>query len=120
MDKIKVLNNWAQLIACVSYNDWVYDIKLDGDRPYLQISFSEIDTVTNEMADWTCRKWFLSYHMTDSEVVQTAFLATKTAIQHELRESFKYRDEAIFRPHFDIEALHEVCVQGRVSKRKAA
>lgn len=56
------------------------------------------------------RKWRLSKHMTDSEIVQTAFLAVRTAQEHELREQFKYKGYAIFNPHFDLDHLVKNCV----------
>lgn len=53
------------------------------------------------------RKWKLSEHMTKSEVVRTMFIAVMTAIEHETRELFTYRGEAIFGPHVDVDALVE-------------
>jgi hypothetical protein len=43
--------------------------------------------------------------MTVSEIVQTAFKATLTALEHETREKFRYRDAAIFGPHFNVERM---------------
>ena len=43
--------------------------------------------------------------MTKSEIVQTAFLAVLTAAEHEIRETFKYHDAAIFGPHFNVDRL---------------
>lgn len=53
----------------------------------------------------TSRKWIISAYATKSEVVQTLLKAILTAIEHEAREQFTYKDRAIFGPHFDIEAL---------------
>jgi hypothetical protein len=58
--------------------------------------------------DWRGRKWFLSEHMTDGEVVQTALMACLAASEHEIREQFKYRGVSIFDPHYDIERLVEL------------
>jgi hypothetical protein len=57
---------------------------------------------------WNGRKWFLSNHMTRSEVVQTAFKAVLTAEEHEAREHFKYRGQSIFDPHYDVDKLVEL------------
>jgi len=51
------------------------------------------------------RKWLLSQHMTDSEIVQTALLAVLVCEEHEARERFRYRGAAIFGPHQDVEDL---------------
>lgn len=57
---------------------------------------------------WRGRKWLISEHMTDGEIVQTVFKATMTAAEHELREGFKYRGQPIFDPHYDLEKLVEL------------
>jgi hypothetical protein len=78
-------------------------------RPFLQIVCDEgICNVTGKPMKWTSRKWFLSPHMTDGEIVQTALKACLTAAEHEIREKFKYRGMSIFDPHYDIEKLVEL------------
>lgn len=73
---------------------------------YLQVECVEGKcTVTGEPLEWRGRKWPISSHMTDSEVVQTCFLAVMTAMEHEARESFRYRGVTIFAPHFNVEKL---------------
>ena len=52
-----------------------------------------------------CRKWRISKHMTESEIVQTAFLAIRTAEEHETREKFQYKGSAIFQPHRNVNDL---------------
>lgn len=50
--------------------------------------------------------------MTKSEVVQTAFKAVLTAVEHETRETFLYRNKAIFGPHYNVDALLKLCESG--------
>jgi hypothetical protein len=69
----------------------------EGGRQYLQVSDGK----------WTGRKWMLSLHMTDGEVVQTAMAAVLAWHEHEARESFKFRGKAIFNPHLSLDALCE-------------
>lgn len=54
------------------------------------------------------RKWRISQYMSRSEVVQTVFAALMAWWEHETREAFLYRGRAVFGPHLDVEALHEV------------
>jgi hypothetical protein len=62
--------------------------------------------VTGQTMDaWYGRKWLISEHMTDGEIVQTVFLAVQVAMEHETRELFKYKGQAILDPHYDIEKL---------------
>ena len=57
---------------------------------------------------WAGRKWRLSPHMTDSEIVGTALKAVLTAEEHEARENFLYRGRPIFGPHLDVDQLWEL------------
>jgi hypothetical protein len=75
---------------------------------YLQISCADACNETGDQIVWKSRKWLLSEHMTDGEIVQTAFKATLAAIEHETRERFTYRDVSVFDPHYDIEKLVEL------------
>lgn len=60
---------------------------------------------TNAPAPWWGRKFRLSPHMTDGEVVWTAFMAVLTAIEHEVREQFTYKGAAVANSHVDIDKL---------------
>lgn len=51
------------------------------------------------------RKWRLSRHMCRSEIVATVFAAYQAWVEHEARESFTYREQAIYGPHFDVDML---------------
>lgn len=57
---------------------------------------------TNEPMAWRGRKWYISPHSTTSEIVQTAFLALRTAFEHEMREKFTFRGAAVLGPHWDL------------------
>lgn len=83
-------------------------LHFDFDKMYLQIKCYGECNVTGEPMDWSGRKWTISVHMTDGEIVQTIFKACLTAIEHEIREKFKYRGVSIFDPHYDIEKLVEL------------
>lgn len=54
------------------------------------------------------RKWWLSRHMTLSEVVRTAFMALQAYEEHELREAFRFDGALVFGPHLSVEALRAV------------
>src|SRR4051812_18073238 len=75
----------------VRFTDWEIRVHMDGERPYLQVGFWDFDAELPP-AEQACktyqkgRKWMLSPHMTKSEVIQTAFKAIMTALEHETRE----------------------------------
>lgn len=93
-----------------------YTFHLVGDfvsATYLQASFyAPCNVEGGKAVRQTTRKWQLSAHMTPSELVQTAFKCVLTSIEHEAREQFRYRQRAIFGPHFNVERLAELCEQG--------
>ena len=96
---------FAAIVEKISYDDWLIGIGRDGARCYLQVHFTAPDRDTGEGVEWSGRKWLLSPHMTDSEVVLTAWAAIKMAIEHEAREKFRYRGRQIFGPHIAVDAL---------------
>ena len=100
-----VKEDFESILSDVEYCHWEFNVKEDGTRYYLQLTWQDEDCDTGVVETMTSRKWFLSPHMTRSEVVQTALKAVLTAIEHEARERFKYRDQAIFGPHFDVDVL---------------
>jgi hypothetical protein len=85
---------------------------------YLQGRYMEADIVTGDETDQHTRKWRLSEHMTPSELVQTAFKCYLTSMEHRAREHFKYRGKRIFGPHFDVDALHEICRDENLDYRR--
>lgn len=90
---------FRELVRQITYKDWSFHIGKDGIGLYhLQVRFTA-------GREWSGRKWRLSMHMTDSEVVQTALKAVLAAEEHEAREQFRYRGRAIFGPHMRVEML---------------
>lgn len=76
---------------------------------FIQISYEEPDVNTGVMETQRGRKWHVSPHATRSEVVQTAFKAVLTSMEHRAREHFKYQGCSIFGPHFDVHNLVLLC-----------
>ncbi|MGA9769189.1 MAG: hypothetical protein WBV94_09120 [Blastocatellia bacterium] len=76
---------------------------------YLQARYIEPDIITGEDSLQRTRKWLLSEHMVKSEIVQTAFKCAMTSAEHRVREHFLYKGERVFGPHYDVEALVEIC-----------
>lgn len=95
--------HFREILNNIEYEDWTF--LLETDPLALRIQATTEDNVKGGIYTWKGRKWILSKHMTDGEVVQTAWLAVQTASMHELRERFKYKGQAIFDPHYDIDKL---------------
>ena len=107
------------LCTIVLPHGWVVGVVLKAGIPYSDLFaggavFVRVGdpngkcNVTGKPLPWWGRKFYISPHMTDGEIVQTVFLACKVAMEHELREQFLYKGQAIFDPHYDIEKLVEL------------
>lgn len=94
------------VLSRVSYKDWELRVEQDnGGRWFLQWRFFGECVVTGNIELQSCRKHYLSEHMTETELVQTAFAAALQAEEHECREFFKYGNARPFQPHTNIRAL---------------
>lgn len=108
-----------KFVSEFEFNDWNFNLKFKNDGPYLQITFMASDNMNpdSELSLQSCRKWMLSYYMTDDEVVGTAWKAVEAAVLHEAREQFKWKDEPIYRPHIDPQVLWDISNANKVLKR---
>ncbi len=97
--------NISKILDGIKYKDW----KLKHKDDYIQWTWTDTCSKTGEQKPWSGRKWKLSEHMTESELVGTAFLALNTALEHEAREFFRYNDKIVFNPHISIHVLQTVC-----------
>lgn len=89
-----------RILQDVTYKDWTFFVSGKPDF-YLQVRFPHPDGSGKVL---TGRKWRLSEYMNRTELVQTALMAVLAAVEHEAREEFLYKGQAVFGPHIDIEA----------------
>lgn len=78
-------------------------------RIYIQCSYQAPNTCKrNEpIESFKGRKWYLSDHMTDDEVIKTCYMAFKAAVEHEIMEGFRFMDQRVFNPHTPFTVLME-------------
>lgn len=95
------------LLGAIKYPGLEFQTFQDtNDQTFIRVHCPHgCDAETGENWAWNGRWWRLSTHMTDSEIVGTAFKAVLTALEHEARESFKFEGAAVYGPHLDIHAL---------------
>jgi hypothetical protein len=107
------------ILSDVRFMDYVFVLGQDESRLFLQGVFTEPDIVTGKAEQQQTRKWFVSQHMTKSEFVQTVFKMCITSMEHRTREHFRYKGSAVYSPHFDVEALLELCRARRFDYRES-
>lgn len=93
----------------------VFGIKVENDlkvatggRTYIQMVYYSVCTKTNTEECWKGRKWYLSEHMTDDEIIKTAYAAFEAAVKHEIMEGFKVDGKILFNPHINFEELLKI------------
>lgn len=105
---MKSLADIRAVLKDVDYRGWMFVVEEEMGAAYLQIKWWGLDAETDQPGQLSSRKWRLSWHMTRSELVQTALKAVLAAEEHETRERFKYRGKPIFGPHLNVDVLWEM------------
>ena len=91
-----------EAIKNVTYKPgWSFIVNQAGCQSYVQVQLPS----EGAAIPWRGRKWLLSDHMTEGEVVQTCLMAVLAAEEHEAREAFEYKGKAIFGPHLSMDQL---------------
>lgn len=76
-----------------------------------------IDNETNMMSDQHGGKHYVSSHAIKDEVVNKAWAACQDFIIHEAREAFKYKGQAIYQPHWNVDELLVLTESSEPAKR---
>jgi len=107
-------DRFRDVLSRLRYKDWTFRLGIEPRGYWLRVEFQAPDTDAagqGEAEIQRGRKWLLSEHMTESEIVQTAFKAVLAAEEHEAREQFTVEGVAVLGPHLDLFgliALHKV------------
>ena len=101
-----------QLSATIFGTDIYFKLRRDRKRPkdgrlFIQCYYSANCVVTGKSTILNGRKWYLSDHMTDDEIVKTCYAAFKAAVEHEVMEAFQYNGRRVFNPHTPFRVLLE-------------
>ena len=114
---MKTLKEIEEIVNNINFCNWIFYIGSKNDVPYLQVQFIAANNDTGIVELQKCRKWQLSYYMTTSEIIRTAFKAVLAAVEHEAAENFLYKNVRIFNPHVDVEALVEIAQSDKIDVR---
>ena len=96
-------------LRCVEFMNYRFSVRDGHGGIFLQAHYMDADIYTANQELQVTRKWLLSPHMTESEVVQTAFKCCLTSMEHRAREAFKFNGARIFGPHFNVRDLALLC-----------
>jgi hypothetical protein len=103
---MQTLASIRALVQECKFNDWTFRVDEYADgTPYVQVLFMDKDRISGKEELQRCRKWVLSLHSTNSEIIRAVFKAVEGAMIHEVQEAFKFRGARIYNPHLDLEEL---------------
>lgn len=105
LEKTLTISKVRQTIAAISGSHLSFYVEEIPGGFHLWLAGIEEDTYTGQPALQEGRRWFISHHCTQSDVVRTAFKAVATWAEHEARESFKYQGVRVFSPHLDLDRM---------------
>lgn len=110
---MKDLGDFLLVVERLQYPGFTFKLETRAADVFLSVvCINGTNNETGVAEVWTGRKWLLQSHMTNSEVVQTAFKAVMTALEHEAREQFKYRGVAVLHGHYDLEQMVSLSQNG--------
>lgn len=117
--KAKTRAEIEEIISRVAFMDRKFRLLDKGDGYLLQLEYYEadIDDPTGPPLLQRSRKWYISPHMTETEIVETAFTMCVRSMYHITREHFTYKGARVYSPHFDIEARLEMAGSKRFDRR---
>ena len=97
MTEQEILN----ILKDLTYKNWNFIIHQKDSGWNLQAELERWDTKERTKSG----KWYVSPHITKSELVQLCLKCVISAEEHESRLNFKYKGAQIFKPHYDVEDL---------------
>jgi hypothetical protein len=83
-----------------------------------QVQYYEEDIHTGKLELQKARKWYLSPYATETEIVETAFVACKRSMEHSLKEHFLYKGCRVYSPHFHIQGRIDMNISNKFDGRK--
>lgn len=111
------LGEVKSIVAGIKFMDRTFRVEPMGGGFFLQVQYMEADIETGAVERQNARKWYISAHSTETEIVETAFKACRTSMEHVLKEHFTYLGRRVYSPHFEIQARLELCDAKRYDGR---
>jgi len=100
-------------MKCLGNSSFRLRVERDNKQPvdgriFMQITYEAPCVKTGFAGIWHGRKFYLSDHMTEDEVIKTAYLAFKLSVEHEIMEGFHVNGKILFNPHVNYTELLDI------------
>lgn len=103
------IDELRSVLADIEFQGWRFGVDVwTGHILHIRVEFDAFDNhdeSNDEAMPQSGRWWRIEKNASRSDVVRTAWLAVMTAMEHEIREQFKYQGKAIFDPHFCVDCM---------------
>lgn len=106
----------GQVLYGLPGRDWHFNVTGKGDGFLLQLVYYEPDSdhPGSLPVRQGTRKWYVSSHSTETEVVRTAYKCVLCSLEHRLGEHFRYQGSRVYGPHAAVGHLMALdCVEAQ-------
>ena len=103
-----VLETLKFIQASIAGSVYTFEAEIRGDVVLMSAVYSEPCVASGDPTVQRTRKWFISDHATESEIVQTALKCVLTSAEHRVREHFLYGGARLYGPHMNVHKLLEL------------
>lgn len=116
LENTLTISRVRRTIASINSNHLSIQVEEIPGGFHLWLAGVEEDTYSGLPTMQEGRRWFISHHCTESDVVRTAFKAVATWAEHEAREAFKYQGVRVFSPHLDLDRMAKRVKEAEVAE----
>lgn len=104
------------IVGKIAYKNWEFRIQEKGNGFLVQAIWPAPDANTGKIEIQKGRKWYVSPHASEGEIVRTFYKVVEAAEIHELQEHFKYCGQKIYNPHLHPEDLAVLIAGGWIGE----
>lgn len=105
MDDSCELSRIQEIIWQIRMPGYGFIVEAVADEFSLQVFYDEPDVMSGVRETQRGRRWVFPAGQTVGQIVQTAFKAVLTSLEHRAREQFAYRGRPVLNQHLDIEQV---------------
>lgn len=118
---IQTLENIKHILSLIDFKlfsiPFRFKVMEKGDGFLIQLECWMKCNVENEYSWQKGGKYYISSHAIDDEIILSSWKACQDFIIHEARETFFYREQPIFQPHFSMDELVEFSETAKIVSR---
>lgn len=103
--------DFEKLVGRCKFPGYEFNVVEENGVCHVQVTYLEPDVMTGVTETQRGRMWRLEKNSEPIQVVQTAFKALLTSLEHRARENFTVDDFAVLEPHHDLDVLLEIAAR---------